>query len=272
MSRPDGLVLLRGAGDLATGVLVRLSRAGFHVAALEAERPTAIRRSAALSECVYDGEAEVEGLRARLVQDEEELLGRAAPGLVPVLVDPAGDSIARIAPAALVDAILAKRNLGTRRDMAPAVIALGPGFEAGRDAHAVVETNRGHDLGRVLLRGAAEPDTGLPGLIEGFGAERVLRAPAAGRVETLRALGDLVEAGEPVLAVEGPAGRALVVAAIAGRLRGLIREGSLVAAGLKVADVDPRGGAVDHRTVSDKARAVGGGVLEALLALGARPS
>lgn len=272
MRAAGNIVLVRGAGDLATGVIARLSRSGFLVAALESGRPTAIRRRVALSECVYEGVAVVEGVRAVLVRDAEELLSRAAPLLVPVLPDPDGVSIAAIAPLALVDAILAKRNLGTSLRLAPIVIALGPGFVAGVDAHAVVETNRGHDLGRVLLEGPAASDTGLPGLVGGYGAERVVRAPAAGRVEVLRDIGAIVRRGEPILAVEGPGRRIVASSPLEGRIRGMIRAGSEVSAGLKVADVDPRGGAVDPGTISDKARAVAGGVLEALLALGARPS
>ncbi len=266
---PRPLVLVRGAGDIASGVIVRLARSGFLVAALEVERPTAIRRMVALSECMYDGRAEVEGVRAHRVGSVEELLASVAPLRVPVLADPEAETLSAIAPCALVDAILAKRNLGTRIERAPIVVALGPGFIAGVDAHAVVETNRGHDLGRVILSGAAQADTGVPGMIGGYGGERVVRAPIAGRVETLCALGSLVRRGEPILAVEGDGARAVVLAPLDGRLRGLIRGGSEVAVGFKVADVDPRGDAVDAATISDKARAIAGGVLEALLMRGA---
>lgn len=266
------IVMVRGAGDLATGVIARLSYAGFIVAALEIERPTAIRRRVALSECMFDGEAEVEGVRALRVGSVGELLEAAAPRVVPVLADPACACLGALAPAALVDAIIAKRNLGTRLSMAPVVVALGPGFEAGIDAHAVIETNRGHDLGRVLLRGGAEPDSGQPGLIEGFGPERVVRAPIAGVVEALRDIGDIVEKGEPLLAVRGGEGERIVRSPLSGALRGMIRSGSEASAGLKIADVDPRGARVDPGTISDKARAIGGGVLEALLRFGARPA
>jgi xanthine dehydrogenase accessory factor len=265
------LVIVRGAGDLATGCILRLVRAGFRVAALESARPSSIRRTVCLSEAMYDGRAEVEGIRAVRVGSIPELRAvLEAGGAVPLLDDPDCASVAELRPAALVDAIIAKRNLGTRRGMAEVVVALGPGFEAGVDVDAVVETNRGHNLGRVLRSGSAEPNTGVPGLIAGMGRERVLHAPAAGRAENLRAIGDSVKAGEPVLAIHGGQGPVLVATTIDGILRGLIRPGYEVHAGLKVADVDPRCVRAHCFTVSDKALAVAGGVLEALLMLGAR--
>ena len=254
------LVVVRGAGDLATGCIVRLVRSGFRVIAIELPRPSAIRRTASFSEAVYDGSAEVEGIRA-VRHDVPPAAWDAST--VPILVDPEARLVPRLAPLAVVDAILAKRNLGTRIDLAPVVVALGPGFEAGRDAHAVVETNRGHALGRVLLAGCAEEDTAVPGTIAGHAGDRVVRAPAAGEVVALRAIGDLVAAGDPVLTIGGAVARA----SIGGVLRGLIRPGYPVPAGLKVADVDPRGVREHCFTVSDKARAVAGGVLEAILAL-----
>ncbi|WP_316415903.1 selenium-dependent molybdenum cofactor biosynthesis protein YqeB [Mesoterricola silvestris] len=256
------LVIVRGAGDLATGVILRLVRAGFRVAALETGKPSAIRRTVSFSEALYDGSATVEGIRALRLA---ELPERWSPGdPVAVLEDPGCALLARVRPAALVDAIIAKRNLGTRLDMAPVVVALGPGFTAGVDAHAVVETNRGHDLGRVLLSGSAQPNTGVPGLIAGHGAERVIHAPRAGRVEPRCAIGDTVAAGDPVLAIGGEP----VPAPIGGVVRGLIRPGFQAERGLKVADVDPRCVREHCFTASDKARAIGGGVLEALLMLG----
>ena len=254
------LVVVRGAGDLGTGCIVRLVRSGFRVVALEAPRPCAIRRTVCLSEAIYDGSATVEGVRAVRCA---ELPSRWDALEVPILDDPEARLLARLAPTALVDAIVAKRNLGTRIDMAPVVVALGPGFTAGRHAHAVVETNRGHDLGRVLLSGSAEPNTGVPGLIAGQGAGRVVHAPVAGVAEPIRAIGDAVGAGEPLLAIDGTA----VASSIAGVVRGMIRPGLEVTAGLKVADVDPRFVKESCFSVSDKARAVAGGVLEAILAL-----
>lgn len=257
---PGCLVVVRGAGDLATGCIVRLVRSGFRVVALETARPTAIRRAVSLSEAVYDGAAVVEGVRAFLCERVPERWGARE---VPVLVDPEAGSVALLGPLAVVDAVVAKRNLGTRIDMAPVVVGLGPGFTAGRDVHAVVETNRGHDLGRVLLEGGAEEDTQVPGIVGGEGKDRVLRAPASGAVVAFRAIGDAVRAGEPVLSVGGVEARS----AFDGVLRGLVRPGLEVPAGLKVADVDPRGVRAHCFSVSDKARAVGGGALEAILAL-----
>jgi xanthine dehydrogenase accessory factor len=266
----EGIVLVRGGGDLASGTVLRLSRSGFLVAVLELEAPTAVRRSVSFCEAVYAGEARVEGLRAVLVADARELRLAARPGLVPVLVDPRCSILGELRPLALVDAILAKRNTGTHLGMAPIVLALGPGFAAGHDAHAVIETNRGHDLGRVIWEGPAAPDTGVPGLIGGYGIERVLRSPMAGVIRTLCEIGDTVRAGEPVFAVEGEE-RIVVASRIDGVVRGLLRDGFPVPAGFKAADVDPRARREHCFSVSDKARAIGGGALEALLALGARP-
>ena len=272
MSLIDGqLVVVRGAGDQATGCIVRLVRAGFRVAALETARPSAIRRTVSLCEAMYEGRAEVEGVRAVRVGSLDELRAVLDAGQVPLLEDPHCTVLARLRPLALVDAIIAKRNLGTRIGMAEVVVALGPGFEAGVDADAVVETNRGHDLGRVLLSGRAEPDTGVPGLIAGVGADRVLHAPVAGVVQNLKRIGDQVQAGEPVLALIGAEGRVTLAANVDGMLRGLIRPGFQAHAGLKVADVDPRGRREHCFTVSDKGLAVAGGVLEAVLMLGPRP-
>ena len=187
------------------------------------------------------------------------------------MADPECSSLAELEPMALVDAIIAKRNLGTRKDMAGIVVALGPGFEAGVDAHAVVETNRGHDLGRVLFRGSAEPDTGVPGLIGGFGSERVVRAPISGRVEVRCDIGDSLEAGQGLVAILGDSGRVEVPAPIPGVLRGIIRPGTEVSAGFKIADIDPRCRVEHCFSISDKARAIGGGVLEAIMCLGGRP-
>ena len=259
-----GLILVRGAGDLATGCIVRLVRAGFRVAALELDHPLAIRRTVSLSEAMYDGAACVEGVRA--VRSERLPDAWAPKDPVPLFEDPEGRRIGELAPFALVDALVAKANLGTRIDMAPVVVALGPGFAAGRDAHAVVETNRGHDLGRVILRGSAEADTGQPGLLGGHTAERVIRAPAAGIVEPLCEIGDRVEPGNPLLSVGGIVARA----AVSGVVRGLIRPGFEAYPGLKVADVDPRCVRDHCFSISDKARAVAGGVLEAILMFSSR--
>ena len=265
------LVFVRGAGDLATGTILRLVRAGFRVAAFEQASPSSIRRTVSLSEAMYEGEARVEGVRCIRVATLAELQGLledwGPEGPVPLLADPGCSALGVLRPFALVDAIIAKRNIGTHIDMAHVVVALGPGFEAGVDAHAVVETNRGHDLGRVFLTGHAEPNTGVPGLIAGKGGERVLHSPVAGVAENLATIGDLVRAGMPVLRIASDDGESVLRAGIDGVLRGLIRPEFHVHAGMKVGDVDPRARREHCFTVSDKARAVAGGVLEAILML-----
>lgn len=264
-------VLVRGAGDLATGVIVRLHRCGFRVAVTECADPSAIRRRAALCEAVWNGQATVEDVTCRRVPDAEEAVRVAQAGGVPLLVDERAECVSALRPAAVVDAILAKRNLGTSRDMAPITVGLGPGFTAGDDVDAVVETMRGHHLGRVILQGAAIPNTGVPGVIAGYAAERVIHAPASGEMAFVQDesgctvdIGALVHKGQPIAQVGGVP----VLATIDGVLRGLIRQGYPVTAGLKIADIDPRPEQAAYcDTVSDKARAIGGGVVEALLHL-----
>lgn len=256
-------IVIKGAGEMASGVAVRLRRAGFRrIAMLETARPMAVRRAVSFCEAVYDGRQEVEGVVARRVDSPDALPRLWDVGEIGVLVDPDWRSLPAIAPAVSVDAVIAKRNLGTRLDEAPLVVALGPGFVAGVDAHCVVETNRGHDLGRILHSGSAEPNTGIPGNIGGYTGERVLRAPVAGTVGNCRAIGDAVVAGETICEVDGAA----VSAAIAGVVRGCIRTGTPVPAGAKLGDIDPRGERGNCFTVSEKARALGGAVLEAVCA------
>jgi xanthine dehydrogenase accessory factor len=265
------VALIKGAGDLATGVAVRLHRAGFDILMTELDRPTAVRRSVAFAEAVFRQEMEVEGIDGRLVSDAGEARATMERGLVAVLVDPDTRVRAAIPPLLLVDAILAKRNLGTSRDDAPAVVALGPGFVAGEDCHAVVETMRGHTLGRVLYQGAALSNTGVPGEVGGVGAERVLRAPAAGFFRGERVIGDRVRGGDRVATVESSLDGARnhgaegtpVIATVDGVLRGLLHDGVAVTAGFKVGDIDPRASPEHCFTVSDKAWSVAGGVLEA---------
>ena len=266
-----GLVIVRGAGDLATGTIVRLANCGLHVAVTECARPSAIRRRAALSEAVYDGTAEVEGVVCRRMDSEADLTDAWQAGQVPLFVDEAGDSIRALRPAVVVDAILAKRNLGTRRDMAPITVALGPGFAAGRDVDAVIETMRGHNLGRIFYRGAALPNTGVPGNIGGYTGERVIHAPADGALTCVQdaagqkvGIGSVVEKGQVIAHVGGTP----VYATLTGVLRGLIRPGYPVTKGLKIADIDPRLEQQNNcDTISDKARCIAGGVLEAILHL-----
>ncbi len=263
----DIKVLVRGGGDLATGVIHRLHRAGMQVLVVELPQPTVIRRAVAFASAVLEGEVEIEGIIGRRVDSLEAALQALATAAVPVMVDPDGETIAQWHPDVVVDAILAKRNLGTRMDDAPIVIALGPGFEAGTDAHAVIETNRGHYLGRVIMKGRAAPDTGIPGQVMGYTQERVLRAPRPGVLKGYRSIGDSVTAGESVAQVDGES----VIAGIDGVLRGLLADGLTVTRGMKVGDVDPRGIREHCFTVSDKALAIGGGVLEAILYLSQKP-
>ena len=258
------LVLIKGAGDLATGTAVRLRRAGFDLVMTEVERPTAVRRTVAFSQCMYDGTAAVEGLTARRASGKAEALEALARGEIPVLCDPGAEILKELPFDAVVDAILAKRNLGTAITDAPVVLALGPGFTAGADCHGVVETKRGHDLGRLILEGSAIPNTGVPGDIGGYTEERIIRAPADGLFEPLAAIGDRVEEGAPVARVAGE----VVCARLTGVVRGMLPAGLAVKQGMKAGDIDPRCEARHCFTVSDKARAIGGGVLEGLLYFG----
>lgn len=255
-------IVVRGGGDLATGTIHRLWSAGFPVIVLETEHPAAIRRQVALSEAVYQGEMTVEGMIGVRIRDTEEIMRVHREEKIPVLVDPEGKSISRICPEVVVDAILAKKNLGTSRDMAPLTIALGPGFCAGRDVDAVIETRRGHNLGRVIWQGEAEANTGIPGNIGGFTRERVIHAPAAGRIKNIRRIGDLVTRGEKIAEIEGDR-KTDVRASIDGIIRGLIRDGYPVTQGFKIADIDPRVEELKNCfTISDKARCIAGSVLE----------
>ena len=257
-------ILIKGAGDLGTGVAVRLFRAGFSVVMTDLPHPTAVRRTVSFSEAIPMGVQTVEGIRARRAENVEEALRITEKGDIAVLQDPEARCLPVLKPAALVDAILAKRNTGTAIQDAPVVVALGPGFFAGVDCHAVVETMRGHDLGRVILNGSARPNTGVPGEIGGYTVERLLRSPVDGSFHPLVSIGDIVSAGDTVAEVSGMP----VVARISGVVRGLLREGTPVFAGMKSGDIDPRCEVRHCFSVSDKARAIGGGALEAILTLG----
>ena len=254
-------ILVRGAGDLATGVLVRLARCGFRVCALECANPSAIRRKAAFCEAVWQGRAEVEGLVCQRIDRPEQAEEAARQGIIPLLIDETCARTAVLHPAAVVDAILAKKNLGTTLADAPLVIGVGPGFCAGQDCHYVVETKRGHRLGRGIEEGPAAPNSGLPGNIMGYTGERIIRSTVSGRFEPLCAIGDLVEAGQTVARVNGEE----LKVQIPGMIRGMLHEGIEVTPGFKCGDVDPRGREADYTTISDKARAVAGGVLETVL-------
>ena len=253
-----GLCVIRGGGDLATGVAWRLTRAGWPVVVCELPVPLSIRRAVAVSTAVTDGECEVEGMRAVLAQDVAAAVRLADDGVVAVLVSP---HLPPIDASVVVDARLAKHNIDTTISDAPLVIGLGPGFTAGRDCHAIVETKRGHHLGRVLWSGSAAPNTGTPGLIGGKSAERVLRAPVAGSVGWRVSIGDLVEEGQTLGQVAGIG----IVAPFAGTVRGLIHDTVEVRAEMKIGDIDPRCDPSACHEISDKALAIGGGVVEAVL-------
>lgn len=264
----DDLIVVRGGGDLATGTIHRLWSAGLRVLVLEAKHPAAIRRQVSLCEAVYEGETTVEGLRAVRVESLEAAEAVWAENAVPVLVDPKGSCLKQARPAVLIDAIIAKKNLGTTREMAPLTIALGPGFVAGQDVDVVVETKRGHKLGRIIREGAAAPNSGVPGIIGGYGAERVIHAPEAGIFRNRHAIADLVTAGETIAVIEMPDGNTVpVTTQIDGILRGLLRDGYPVTRGFKVADVDPRRSELENCfLISDKARCIAGSVLELVAA------
>lgn len=264
----DALIVVRGGGDLATGTIHRLWSAGLRVLVLEAEHPAAIRRQVSLCEAVYEGETTVEGLRAVRIESLREAEAVWAQNAVPILVNPTGSCLPEAKPAVLVDAIIAKKNLGTTRAMAPLTIALGPGFVAGKDVDAVVETKRGHKLGRIIHEGAAAPNSGVPGVIGGYGAERVIHSPAAGIFRNRHAIADFVEAGEVIAVLETPEGDTIpVTTQIPGILRGLLRDGYPVTKGFKVADVDPRREELENCfLISDKARCIAGSVLELIVA------
>jgi len=297
------LIICRGAGDLATGIIHRLHRAGHRVIALETDYPAAIRRQVSFCEAVYDGSAAVEGVTARLVPaladaetdtetysgindtpaayiasekwDSSAIEAVLEDGEVPLLIDPKGESIALLKPDVVVDAIIAKKNLGTTINMAPLVIGVGPGFTAGQDVHLVIESMRGHNLARIITDGMAQPNTGVPGNIAGFTSERVIHAPAAGYIHDVRKIGDIVQKGDEIARIypdKESYDNALfeyvpVNATITGIIRGLIREEYYFREGFKIADIDPRESELTNCfTISDKARSIAGSVLEAVSA------
>jgi len=255
-----GMIVVRGGGDIATGIVQKYHRAGFPVLVLEVEHPLAVRRGVSLCEAVRLGSYTVEDITARLVRNAFEAKACIKAKEVPMVIDPLGAWIDKLKPACVVDAIMNKRNVGTHRAMAPVVIGVGPGFTASDDVHVVIETKRGHDLGRMILNGSALPNTGIPGTVCGRTAERVVYAPTMGKACHERHIGDKVCLGETILYVEGIPCKA----PFSGLLRGLIADGAMVRCGMKIADVDPRMD-INWRSISDKARCVGGATLEAFL-------
>lgn len=254
-------ILIKGAGDLASGIAVRLVRAGYDVLMTEIAIPTTVRRMVAFSRAVYEGKAEVEGIRGKLVHTIKEVEEVQNKGGIPIIIDEKATISKEYQPEVIVDAIIAKVNLGTRIDEAPLIIGVGPGFEVGKDCHAVVETKRGHYLGKVILEGSAIPNTGVPGSIGGFTNERIIRAKAGGEFKPIAKIGDHVEKDQ-VIAYSGGEP---IHSEMEGIIRGMLQSGVYVHEGMKCGDIDARC-ELDHCfTVSDKARAIGGGVLEAIV-------
>ncbi|MFQ6077714.1 MAG: selenium-dependent molybdenum cofactor biosynthesis protein YqeB [Thermodesulfobacteriota bacterium] len=255
------LILVRGAGEMATGVAHTLWQAHFRVWMTEIPQPIAVRREVSFCEAIYKGEKKVEGVAAKHIQTTDEIHDTWKEGIIPLLIDPEAKSREVLKPHVLVDAIMAKKNLGTKISDAPLVIGLGPGFTAGRDVHVIVETQRGHDLARLIWEGEAEPDTGIPGEILGYSEERVLRTPGGGIFNAYKKIGEQVSEGEVVATVGGLP----VKPRMSGVLRGILRDGTRVKESMKAGDIDPRGKGAYCYSISDKARSVAGGVLRAIL-------
>ena len=264
MRNKDDIVIVRGGGDIASGAIQKLYRSGFKVLVLETETPSAIRRKVSFCEAVYEKEIEIEGIKARLVANDEDIQDCWDNDIVPVMIDSRGKVIERLKPLAVVDGILAKQNFGTKRSMAPITVALGPGFSAPEDVDIVIETMRGHNLGRIIEEGRASENTGVPGIIAGVGIERVIYSDYSGIITNIEKIGNVVEKGDVIAVV----GDNEIYASISGVLRGIIRDGYKVKKGLKIADIDPRISEKDNCfTISDKARNIGGAVLESILYL-----
>ena len=263
LAMTTGTVVIRGGGDIGTGVAHRLYRSGFDILILEIEKPLVIRRKVAFAQAVFDGQTVVEGVKAVKACNRKEIETIWGEGNIPIIIDPHVSMVREVKSEVLVDARLAKRATDMYKGIAPLTIALGPGFKAGKDVDVVIETYRGHNLGKVILDGYAKPNTGIPGAIDGYGEERVLRAPCDGKIRNLLDIGDEVTKGETVCYIDNEAVRA----SIDGIIRGITLNGMNVAKDLKIGDIDPRGVREYCFTISDKARAIGGGVLEAILYL-----
>lgn len=260
----EKLVIVRGGGDIASGSIEKLHRCGFKVLILEVENPSSIRRKVCYGEAVYEGEVEVEGIKARKIKYLDEINKLFDEGIIPVFVDSDAESIDVLNPVAVIDGILAKKNYGTNKGMAPVTIALGPGFTAGKDVDIVIETMRGHNLGRLIFSGSAIENTGIPGNIAGFTKERVIHSEFEGIIENICEIGDIVKKGDVLAKISGNE----VYATIDGVLRGIIRNGFEVPKNFKIADIDPRISEQKNCfTISDKSRSVGGAVLESVIYL-----
>jgi xanthine dehydrogenase accessory factor len=263
MPRTQPIAIVKGAGDLGSGVAYRLHKAGFRVLCTDLDQPQAIRRAVSFASAIYDGRCVVEGVQSERVLFADEAIYLWQRNIVAVLADPTAHVVDVLKPEIVVDAIMAKRNTGTKIDDAPIVVALGPGFEAGQNCHAVIETNRGHDLGRVIWKGGAQPNTGVPGKVGGEDEKRVIRAAHDGMFYGRRAIGDKVSEGEVIANIDTTPVRAT----LSGVLRGLLRDNIRVTERTKIADIDPRDDPRFCFTISDKALAIGGGVLEAVFAM-----
>ncbi|NFA41915.1 EF2563 family selenium-dependent molybdenum hydroxylase system protein [Clostridium botulinum] len=257
------MIVIKGAGDLATGVATRLKKCGFNIVMTEISQPTTVRRTVAFSQVVYDEKVEVEGITAVLASNKEDINKIVEEGNVAVLVDEKAKIIDEIKPEIIIDAIIAKKNLGTKIDDANIVIALGPGFTAGIDCHCVIETKRGHYLGKAIYKGSAIPNTGVPGEVGGFSKERIIRATTDGKILPVSKIGDYVKKGDIVAYVNDTP----VLAKLDGIVRGMLQKDVSVFKGMKSGDIDPRCEKNHCFTISDKARSIGGGVLEAILYL-----
>ena len=255
------MVLIRGGGEMATGIAHRLHRSRMRVLITEIATPTSVRRTVAFAEAVYEGAQTVEGVKAVRVDSSDEAYAAWKQNQIPIFIDPEASIGKMLKPVVIVDAIMAKKSGIAKLTDAALVIGVGPGFTAGFDVHAVIESNRGHHLGRVIWDGAAESDTGIPASVDGYTASRVLRVPQSGIFNALRAIGDVIAMGEPVAHVNGE----LIKAEISGQIRGLLRNGIQVEKGIKAGDIDPRGERGYCDSISDKSRAIAGGVLEAVL-------
>ncbi len=255
------VILIKGAGDIASGIAYRLKKCGYRIIMTETAVPTTVRRTVAFSGAVYEGSCSVEGIRAELCKNIEEIENCIERDVIPVIVDEKAEIIGEVSPDVVVDAILAKKNLGTDRSLAPFVIGVGPGFTAGVDCDCVIETKRGHYLGRVIEKGSAIPNTGVPGEIGGYSIERIIRAEAEGVFVPRKSIGDEVREGDVV----AESGGKKIRARMPGLIRGMLQEGVIVTPGMKCGDIDARCEYEYCFEISDKALAVAGGVLEAVV-------
>lgn len=255
------IILIKGAGDLATGIAYRLKKSGFDIVMTEINKPTTVRRTVAFSQAVFDNEIVIEGIKGVKVNNINEIYEKIKEGNIPIIIDENAEVIKELKPDVVVDAIISKKNLGTSIEDAPIVIGVGPGFEAKVDCHLVVETKRGHYLGKVIEEGSAIPNTGVPGDIGGYTKERIIRASSNGKINPVVEIGDFVKKGDVVAYIDGVE----VLAEIDGIVRGMLQEGIEVFKGMKSGDIDPRCEKDHCFTISDKARSIGGGVLEAIM-------